>query len=792
MRNTSDINGVREPLNERALGEYLRQHVGEFEGNLTLHQFTHGQSNPTYLISAGDSYECVLRKQPSGNLLNSAHGIDREFQIMQALTNTSVPVPRMYCYCSNKSIIGSEFFVMEYVKGRIFKNASLPELKKHERYAIYSSICDVLVKIHSVNWKSLHIPIFSRVPTRNYSSRQVRRWTIQYNSTKHVTEERVGVATSPSVELLSQWLSKNVHSIEKYEAHYNSTIVHGDFKLDNLIFHPVEPRIIAVIDWELSTIGCALADVAHCCVNSYHWPNTHWYTKGLKGLELKGLGIASEEEFLKSWSNRVSRPTIPKHVWRFYLSLSFFRLFAISHGVYVRSVQGNASSAKAKDVGSLFNTFAGLGWKVANGEIEIGEKVGEENGDHKFDMLPFSFSSKARELYDQVECFINNHVIPNESTYRRQLAENTQLGNRWDVIPIAEALKERAKSAKLWNLFLSPQLTVLEYAPIAELMGINSWCSQIFNCNAPDSGNMELLSMFGNEEQKKQWLTPLLNGKIRSCFAMTERNTASSDARNVQICIEKRGDNEYIVNGGKWWITGAGEKNCKLIIVMGRIKSGRNSEDDNNKKKQSMVLVPMNSCGVKVVRMLTVFGYDDAPHGHAELEFQDVRIPRSNLLGKEGDGFMMAQARLGPGRIHHCMRSVGLAERALEQLCRRVKTRHAFGELLCEKGTIQRDIAECRMAIEQARLLTLKTAHAMDVFGNKKAAQDIAMIKVIAPRVALDVVDRAIQIHGGAGVSADFQLAESWAALRTLRIADGPDEVHMRTVAKWELAKAKL
>lgn len=392
-------------------------------------------------------------------------------------------------------------------------------------------------------------------------------------------------------------------------------------------------------------------------------------------------------------------------------------------------------------------------------------------------------TDKTRELHQRLTAFMDQHIYPNEQKFHEQIA-----ASRWTPTAIVEELKIKARAEGLWNLFLPESengagLTNLEYAPLCEIMGRSVMAPEVFNCSAPDTGNMEVLARYGTPEQQERWLKPLLAGEIRSCFAMTERAVASSDATNIESSIVRDGD-EYVINGNKWWLSGAGDPRCKIAIFMGKTDLTAPLH-----KQQSMVLVPLDAPGVKVVRLLTVFGYDHAPHGHAEVSFKDVRIPVSNLLLGEGRGFEIAQGRLGPGRIHHCMRCIGVAERALETMCERVQNRVAFGKPLAAQGTIRADIAQSRMEIEQARLLVLKAAHMMDTVGNKVARAEIAMIKVIVPSMTLRVLDRAIQAHGGAGVSQDTFLASAWAQVRTLRLADGPDEVHREAIAKLELAK---
>ena len=397
--------------------------------------------------------------------------------------------------------------------------------------------------------------------------------------------------------------------------------------------------------------------------------------------------------------------------------------------------------------------------------------------------MDFAFSEKTKEFVVRLLAFMDEYIYPNEPRYYEETGRN-----RWQPTRIVEELKPKARAAGLWNLFLpndenGARLTNLEYAPLCEIMGRCAMAPEVFNCSAPDTGNMEVLVRYGTPEQKERWLKPLLAGEIRSCFAMTEPGVASSDATNISARIAREG-NEYVINGRKWWASGGGDPRCKIAIFMGKTDSSAPVH-----KQQSMILVPMDFPGVKIVRLLKVFGYDHAPHGHAEITFENVRVPASHLLLGEGRGFEIAQGRLGPGRIHHCMRCVGVAERALELMCKRVLSRVAFGKTLSEQGAIRADIAKSRMEIDQARLLTLKAAHMMDTVGNKAARTEIAMIKVIAPNVTLKVLDRAIQAHGGAGVSEDTFLASAWANVRTLRLADGPDEVHTESVAKWELGK---
>jgi acyl-CoA dehydrogenase len=399
--------------------------------------------------------------------------------------------------------------------------------------------------------------------------------------------------------------------------------------------------------------------------------------------------------------------------------------------------------------------------------------------------MDFEYSPKVKALQKRVGAFMDSHVYPNQKRYKEEVAA----GDRWQPVAVIEELKTKARAEELWNLFLPESkrgagLTNLEYAPLCEIMGRVAWAPEVFNCSAPDTGNMETIERYGTEAQKKEWLEPLLDGKIRSCFAMTEPRVASSDATNIESRIERRGDS-YIINGRKWWSSGAPDPRCKLFIFMGKT----DPSNPNRHQQQSMILVPRDAKGVKIVRWLPVFGFDDAPHGHAEVEFENVEVPVSNMLLGEGRGFEIAQGRLGPGRIHHTMRAIGQAEMALEKMCKRVQSRVAFGKPIAEQTVTLERIAESRIAIDQARLLVLKAADMMDKVGNKAAAAEIAMIKVAAPNMLCQVIDYAIQAHGGAGVTEDFGLAEMYAHARSMRIFDGPDEVHRNQIARLELRK---
>ncbi|XP_019850051.1 PREDICTED: acyl-CoA dehydrogenase family member 10 [Amphimedon queenslandica] len=766
-----------------SLTRYLQETHGlSQEGPPLIRSFDHGQSNPTYYIECGGS-KLVLRKKPPGKLLPSAHAVEREYRVMKAVKDYNVPVPNLLSLCEDESIVGTPFYLMEYVEGRIFKDASLPSLKPDERNGIYSRMCEALASIHNVSIEKANLYDYGK--QGNYVRRQIDRWSKQYRSS--MTHE------IPAMEELLPWLQSNTPESD------TTTIVHGDFRLDNLIFSADSSSVLGVLDWELSTLGDPLSDLANACL-AYHRPHDNPLFVGLSGLNLSSLGIPSEEEFLAQYCELRGMSSIPN--WSFYMAFTFFRVAAILQGVYKRSLTNQSSAANSKQVGLMAESFAEQGWSIACGGRGSGTSHSPFSGRRSFsthsssaattDLLVSNvsgFPSHLQTLREKLLDFMETEFYPNE----RVLQEHQSSASRWKPHPLIDKLKDKARRIGLWNLFLPIEtdpnclygrgLTNLEYAHLAEIMGQSIFASEVFNCSPPDTGNMEVLVRYGTEEQKSHWLLPLLNGDIRSCFAMTEPNVASSDATNIQSSIVCDGDH-YVLNGHKWWISGAMDPRCAICIFM-----GKTDPQGLKHKQQSMVLVPMDTPGVHVLRPLTVFGYDDAPSGHAEIIFENVRVPRENLLLGEGRGFEIAQGRLGPGRIHHCMRLIGLAERSLELMNKRVQSRVAFGKTLSQFDTIISDIAQSRLEIEQARLLTLKAAHKMDTVGNKVARSEIAMIKVVAPNIAQRVIDRAIQAHGALGLSEDVPLAQFFAWSRILRFADGPDEVHKTSIGKSELKR---
>uniref|UniRef100_A0A8C1Z977 Acyl-CoA dehydrogenase family member 11 n=1 Tax=Cyprinus carpio TaxID=7962 RepID=A0A8C1Z977_CYPCA len=753
------------------LKRYLSGKLDSFSGNstLTLQQYRAGQSNPTFYIETADK-RYVLRKKPPGELLPGAHKIDREYAVQKALYSVGFPVPHPVLYCTDTHVIGTEFYIMEHVQGRIFRDLRLPGVSVAERTALYVAAVETLAKLHSLDVSSLDLLGYGK--GKGYCKRQVSTWTKQYKASAH--------KEIPAMDKLSDWLSHNLPTNDN-----EMSLVHGDFRIDNLIFHPTEARVLAVLDWELSTTGQPLADLAYFLMPHY-WPS-HYKVISTMGGVTGVKGIPSPDDLISIYCHRRGIPnSLPQQ--NFFIAMAIFKMAAIAQGIYARHLLGNASSLNAAEFEESVEPLAELGLQIALSST-LAMPISDEL---------FMLSPKGQAVLQHVKEFMRKHVLPAQQEVKEYYAKHKDTPERWLTPAVMEELKAKARAAGLWNLFLSAKsgLSQLDYAHIAEETGRCFYAPEVFNCQAPDTGNMEVLHLFGTEEQKRLWLEPLLRGDIRSCFCMTEPDVASSDATNMKCTLHKDKDH-FIINGKKWWSSGAGNPKCEIAIVMCRSKSPDSNSDRHG--LHSMILVPLNTPGVKKIRPLTVFGQDDAIHGgHFEILFDNVRVPASNILLGEGRGFEIAQGRLGPGRLHHCMRAIGLAEWALELLCQRAAHRQAFGKRLYQHEVVAHWIAECRIAISQSRLLTLHAAHTLDTQGNKAARKQIAMIKVAAGRMASKVVDCAIQVYGGAGVSDDFPLAEMYAYARTLRIADGPDEVHLSSIALLELrdqrrrAQAKL
>ncbi|KFO87487.1 Acyl-CoA dehydrogenase family member 11, partial [Buceros rhinoceros silvestris] len=723
-----------------------------------------GQSNPTfYLEKDGQAY--VLRKKPHGPLLPRAHRVDREYRVQKALFSAGFPVPEPLLYCSDVSVIGTEFYIMQHVQGRIFRDPSLPEVGPAERSALYIAMMEALALLHSFDVPSLGLQGYGRGP--GYCRRQVSTWKRQYDAAAQTG--------APAMDRLAEWLADNLPPGDEEES-----LIHGDFRIDNIIFHPTEARVLAVLDWELSTTGHPLADLAYATM-------FHFWSPAMKDLGqgtvfgFKGTIETPSFEELVSIYCRCRGISTALSSFNFFLALSYFKMAAIAQGVYARYLLGNAAAENSREFAKVVKPLAERGL-----ELSKRSSFGSSSSTHRsVSGELFHQSRRGQGVLLKVQQFMKQHVYPAEKEIIKYYTECGNTEDKWKKPPLLERLKEMAKAEGLWNLFLPDVsgLSQLDYALIAEEMGKCFFAPEVFNCHAPDTGNMEVLHMYGTEEQKEKWLEPLLEGKISSCFCMTEPDVASSDATNMQCSIERDGSS-YVINGKKWWSSGAGNPNCRVAIVMGKTKSSSASRYEQH----SMIIVPMDTAGLRLIRPLSVFGYLDEIHGgHFEIHFNDVRVPVSNMILGEGRGFEIAQGRLGPGRIHHCMRSLGAAETALRIMCQRAAQREAFGKKLYHHEVVAHWIAECRLGIEQARLLTLKAASRIDAVGNRKARKEVtSMTKVVVPRAVLKVIDCAIQVCGGAGVSQDFPLASLFAYTRTLRLADGPDEVHPSTIARWE------
>ncbi|KAI3459252.1 hypothetical protein Pfo_015915 [Paulownia fortunei] len=825
---TSELVGRVDPTQSFDVDALLRYAMANVNGfpqspsQFTVSQFGHGQSNPTFLLeihSGSLKKRYVLRKKPPGKLLESAHAVEREFQVLHALgARTLVPVPKVYCLCTDPSVIGTPFYIMEYLEGRIYLEPLLPGVEPRQRSAIYHATAKALASLHSADVDAIGLRSFGK--PNNYCKRQVERWAKQYLvSTGEGKSNR-----NPKMLDLADWLRQHIPLEDSSGA--AAGLVHGDFRIDNLVFHPTEDRVIGILDWELSTLGNQMCDVAYSCLHYIVDISLDKVEKN-EGLELAGIpdGVPSLAEYLADYCAAAGKPW-PAAQWKFYVAFSLFRGASIYAGVHCRWILGNASGGeRARHAGKKADAIIETAWAFIHRESVLPlhppqESIAREHvqqlGKESRDSLhssggKFVPNQKVQELRNRLIKFMEDHIYPMENEFYK-LAQSSM---RWSIHPDEERLKELAKKEGLWNLWipfdsadrvkqvisgqrtdghidkafdelLGAGLSNLEYGYLCEIMGRSVWAPQVFNCGAPDTGNMEVLMRYGNAEQLRQWLVPLLEGNIRSGFAMTEPQVASSDATNIECSITRHEDS-YIINGRKWWTSGAMDPRCKVLIVMGKtdFKAPKH-------RQQSMILVDINTPGVKIKRPLTVFGFDDAPHGHAEISFENVRVPSKNILLGEGRGFEIAQGRLGPGRLHHCMRLIGAAERGMQMMIQRAISRRAFEKLIAEHGSFLSDAAKCRIELESTRLLVLEAADQLDRLGNKKARGIIAMAKVAAPNMALKVLDMAMQVHGAAGLSGDTVLAHLWATARTLRIADGPDEVHLGTIAKLELRRAKL
>ena len=761
-------------------------------------KFSHGQSNPTYLVTVNGHERMVLRKKPPPPILPSAHAIEREYRVLSALHRAEYPVPKPLHFCSDTNIWGTPFYLMSFVQGRVFQSCDLPDVSVHTRKMVYTQMVQTLARLHSIDPVKVGLGNYGRAP--GYLSRQVELWNIQFSKSRIDRTSSLDAKMQQLYGMLKQYAAK----VEQKDGQQTGCIVHGDYRLDNLVFDGQSFRLLGVLDWELSTLGDPMADVAYNCL-PYYIPR-----RAIPQMSLSQplpAGIPGMEEYLKLYCTERKIDVPSEQDWNFYVSLSLFRLSSILAGVHARARQGNASSGDAAQLATINNVLALVDTALSLMSVIERCKVPLKFPDL---FLGGEISGDAKLILHKLKAFMRTRVLPSEGILNTHASSK----DRWTIHPLQESLKAEAQSNGLWNLWISPDLSKhigrvvqlcarsdaeqrllvgpglsnVEYGMCAEIMGYSPWASELFNCSAPDTGNMEVLARYGTVDQQATWLMPLLRGDIRSCFAMTEPRVASSDATNIQSSIKHDPESdEYVLHGYKCWISGACDPRCRLAIFM-----GKTSFSGPVHKQQSMILVPLPSDRVKDVRPLTVFGYDDAPHGHAEMTFDNVQVPRQNILLGEGRGFEIAQGRLGPGRLHHCMRLLGMGQRTIELCLQRIQDRHAFGKRFDQHQTIREEIARCRLHLDAARLVVFNAASALDRLEAKQARLQISEAKVYTPKVVLGILDATIQIFGGAGVSDHVPLASMYSAARTLRLADGPDNVHLETIAKVEIRRASL
>jgi len=803
---------------------------------LSIKQFSHGQSNPTYLLDIShrnSSKRYVLRKAPPGSILKGAHRIDREAQVIHALYPTKVPVPIIYYTTTNTDIMKTPFYLCEHIDGTVYRDPRLGDVSSRDRKSIYLAFARTLAHIHSQDIGNLGLANFGR--TNKFSLRQVSTWKRQY----WIGVSHCQSALVPEMSELCEWLEKNI-PISDADGSYGGCgprLIHGDYRLDNLIMDQNDgSTVLAVLDWELATLGDVAADLAYACIPYYVPAEGFLDPFALRHNGHLPVGVPSMQEFCTEYSNAREAEGLPKveislNDWNFYIALGMFRMASIASGVYIRSKKGNASNKRAVAYKEAVPLLSRTALEIIRGNSlkkPISNTQSIEN------MQGYTPSIRCRRYIYNLRRFVNNYVIPREAEL--VIHHSMDSTNRWKRHELLDDLQDEARRRGLFNLWMPPKLceellqnhsdwdwasiaphvvsvtkpiksddevgafSNLDYAFLAIESGRSLFCAEAINCSAPDTGNMEILAQFGTSVQRNEYLLPLLQGKARSCFGMTEPEVSSSDPTQLAataVRIQSDSESCFELKGRKWWTTGALDPRCNLCIFVARTGKSADTTKSYAYNQHSLFLVPMKARGVYVQRPLHVFGFDDAPSGHAEVLFDKVHVPATALLGESGKGFAYAQIRLGPGRLHHCCRLLGMGERALEAIVSRGSTRTAFGKPIISLGGNREKMARCRVLLRQAQLVTLDAANALDQDARTEKLRGtatlshtcrtaLAIAKVAVPEAVSTVLDFAIQIHGGGGLSMDHPLSAMWAAARTLRLVDGADEVHLRTLARVE------
>ncbi|RAL46287.1 hypothetical protein DM860_016720 [Cuscuta australis] len=768
---TSDLVGQVNPVHQfdrEALRHYLSEHVTGFPHSPTqffVSQFGHGHSNPTFLMEAHSGAKVmkyVLRKKPPGELLQSAHAVEREYEVLNALgTHTQVPVPKVFCLCTDSSVIGTPFYIMEYLEGRIFIDPKLPDLTPKLRKKVYHATAQALASIHSVDVDAIGISSYGK--RNGYCKRQVERWAKQY-----LLSTGVGKSERNQKMLeLADWLREHI-PLEDSSGE-TAGLVHGDFRIDNLVFHPIEDKVIGILDWELSTLGNQMCDVAYSCLN-YIVNTSMLIMEENDGFELGSFpeGIPSLAEYLADYCS-TARKQWPVAQWKFYMAFSLFRGASVYAGVHNRWLMGIASGGEhAKLAGEMANSLIKIAWSYIRREDVLPPQP----------PLGICFKTFVFLILLKFPCL---DIFNRASTPSRLLPSSNVVGLETFEPKDAKSnlLEEGGNNMNQEGAPVEKHI-ILATGDLAHLNQRGpKHCGYQRRIRKPICYSVELTDSRMNLREERGY-------DVLETFEPKDAKINVDHKIHTIVDLCRFGDS-YIINGKKWWTSGAMDPRCKLLIVMGKTDPTAPLH-----KQQSMILVDINTPGITIKRPLAVFGFDDAPHGHAEILFENVRVSDKNILLGEGRGFEIAQGRLGPGRLHHCMRLIGAAERGMQMMVQRATERITFGKFIMEHGSFRSDVARCRIELEKTRLLVLEAADKLDRLGNKEARCTIAMAKVAAPEMALKVLDMAIQVHGAAGLSGDTVLAHLWASARTLRIADGPDEVHLGTIAKLELRRPKL